>query len=89
MTWDELIRKTRVGLREAKTHGALVERTTASEVEDNNELTPWKTLCLIQELALGLSNLHEACQALLLGLDALAVAWGELLPEEETEEVLM
>jgi len=89
MTWDELIKKARVWLGEAGSHGAIVERTVAELTEDHRELSPWKTTCLLQELALGLSDLHEACQVLLIGLDALAVAWGELLPEGETEEVVL
>ena len=85
MTWEELIRKARVKLREAGYHGALVERTTLSEVEDNSKLTPWKTLCLIQELALGLNDLHSACEELLTGLDALAIAMRGAMTEEEPE----
>jgi len=86
MTWEELINKARVWLGEAGSHSRLVQQATVRVVEDDSEPTPWETLCLLQELNMGLSDLHSACEELLTGLDALAIAMRGLVTEEEPEE---
>jgi len=83
MTWEELISKGRHWSREARSHSALVERGVARMAQDDTDPTPWETTGLLQELALGLSDLHEACQTLLTGLDALAIAMRGDMTEED------
>jgi len=83
MTWEELIRKARVGLREGGSHGVAVERAVVKIATGDEGPSEAETLCLLQELALGLSDLHSACEELLTGLDALAIAMRGYVTEEE------
>jgi len=83
MTWEVLIRKARVRLREAKSHGDIVERAVVETAADEWCDVERETLLLLQELAFGLGDLHSACEELLTGLDALAIAMHGYMAEEE------
>ena len=83
MTWDRLIKKARTGLSEAGSHGVAVERAVVKIAATNEGPSEAETLCLIQDLALGLSHLHSACEELLTGLDALAIAMRGYMTDED------
>ena len=85
MNWDELVTGVRKKLRGTEDNVVTLTGALGNLIEDATGPDDGETILLLTLLTCGLAELHEACQALLVGLDALAITMRELTTKEGPE----
>lgn len=84
MTWDELLEKTREGLRESGAHLRTVGNLVAKASEDEDAFSDEMVAAVVALLALAVSNIHSAVEHMSIGLDAVIEV---VRPASEAQEV--
>jgi len=76
MNWEGLVTGVRKRLRETGGHVNMVSTALVTLTDQDTGPGESETLLLLTVLTSGLDELREACEELLTGLDALAIAMG-------------